>query len=130
MIKYILTLGLAGAWCVLRNMQAFIGIIFEVFEYLLCRKVCIYIESANIQTCSPFSTVLIIPQVQGLQRVCPTVASVFTVAYLLPNFVKELKPRASLMSALVILQYSHPGFPCSGETGNKENSPSHNPTVT
>lgn len=34
---------------------------------------------------------------------------------LLPNFVKELKPRAFVMSDRVILQYSHPASPCKGE---------------
>lgn len=40
---------------------------------------------------------------------------------LLPNFVKELKPRAFVMSARVILQYSHPASPCKGERKEREN---------
>lgn len=48
-------------------------------------------------------------------RVCVVLLKHTISADLLPNGPMALKPRASLMSSLVILQYSHPGPPCKEE---------------
>lgn len=74
---------------------------------LLCRVVCVC--SSTAWFCAPTAT-----NRSVLQRSEGAFCR-FSCADLLPNAVRVLKPRAFLMSALVILQYSHPAPPCHGQ---------------